>query len=784
MKKSLFKIFSTIAGVAAVFAVAMTAGSQIASAGWNDAPTGECQTVSVLTSSSTVTNCWSTANVSAAIGETVNVKVYFHNNTNAVASDVRIKTSDNRNAVNTTQVSGSVIVGGSVVASGSGSISLPANAKLTYVKTVVQYQKTGYTTEDRGATTEIFTSGVQVGPIRGVNTDPQWGDQGVVKVVYKVESNGTVNQGQCYDSNDNDGDGLIDMNDPGCISSNGTTETNTVTQALAPTATTQMYSNLNDYDGRVRFNGSFNSNGSSTTTCFEYRMIGGNIIRRGGTNQGSTQIGTFSDDVMNLAQGSYEYRACAFNINGTGYGTWVPFTIGNGNNNQISNISVSTLQYSNLDSANGSVTLRGQYYNLTSGTAYTYFQYRLNSGSTISTSQLGYTNTANDFSQSLSNLSTGEYSYQACASNNGNIRCGDWVYFSINRYGNPVYNNQQPTVQTLAPFQISDNFVTMDGFYNMNGCSGYTYFEYGPTMSLGNRTNSISRSQSGSMAQSINGLNSSTTYYYRAVVQNCNSTVYGDVRSFTTSARSTVVYDNNPIINTGTTTVIRNNTVRTNTVTTAIGTGARFIRLTIDNHRDTVAKGDELAYDVEWENISNQNLRDLVLEISIPESLEIVSIERGQIDHKTNTVYINIDELRAGERDDTTIRAKVTGTLQSNESVTARAIIAFENPENKAQENAIAYDSDSYIASQNVLGASIFGLGFLPGTLAGWLFIILLIILLILLIRYATGRIEKRNHYYHYPDDSGNVPPVPPVTGTSTTTTTVDYTPYRPTPKN
>jgi hypothetical protein len=288
------------------------------------------------------------------------------------------------------------------------------------------------------------------------------------------------------------------------------------------------------------------------------------------------------------------------------------------------------------------------------------------------------------------------------------------------------------------------------------------------------------------MAQSINGLNSSTTYYYRAVVQNCNSTVYGDVRSFTTSARSTVIYDNNPIINTGTTTVIRNNTIRTNTVrtTTAIGTGARFIRLTIDNHRDTVAKGDELAYDVEWENISNQNLRDLVLEISIPESLEIVSIERGQIDHKTNTVYINIDELRAGERDDTTIRAKVTGTLQSNESVTARAIIAFENPENKAQENAIAYDSDSYIASQNVLGASIFGLGFLPGTLAGWLFIILLIILLILLIRYATGRIEKRNHYYHYPDDSGNVPPVPPVTGTSTTTTTVDYTPYRPTPKN
>lgn len=784
MKNFIQKI-SKISLIAVFGMIVFGVHASTASAGYSmNTASNDCATYMVVNATTNPqaanTACWPTSNITANVGDTINLAVYFHNSGDAAANNVSVRVSDIRGtrSASTMNTIGQLYVNGTAVSAGDQrTITLPTGATITFVGAYYQTQG-NMSWQSLSNATNIFTpAGVSIGTV-----NPGWTNQGIVKAEFKV-TGGTTNQGQCYDSNDNDGDGLVDMNDPGCISSNGTTETNTVIQSIAPTATTQMYSNLNDYDGRVRFNGSFNSNGSSTTTCFEYRTIGGNIIRRGGTNQGSTQIGSFSDDVINLAQGSYEYRACAFNINGTGYGTWVPFTIGSGNNNQISNISVSTLQYSNLDSANGSVTLRGQYYNLTSGTAYTYFQYRLNSGSTISTSQLGYTNTANDFSQSLSNLSTGEYSYQACASNNGNVRCGDWVYFSINRYGNPVYNNQQPSVQTLAPFQISDNFVTFDGFYNMNGCSGYTYFEYGPTTSLGNRTNSISRSSSGSMAQSINGLNPSNTYYYRAIAQNCNSTVYGDVRSFTTSNRSTVIYDNTPIINNGSTTIIRNNTVRTNTVrTTAIGTGARFIRLTIDNHRDTVAKGDELAYDVEWENISNQDLKDLVLEISIPESLQIVSIDRGQIDHKTNTVYVNIATLKAGERDDTTVRAKVTGTLQSNESVTARAIIAFENPENKAQENAIAYDSDSYLASQNVLGASIFGLGFLPGTLAGWLFIILLIILLILLIRYATGRIEQKNHYYHYPDDSGNTTPAAPIV--EKTTTTVDYTPYRPTPKN
>jgi hypothetical protein len=257
--------------------------------------------------------------------------------------------------------------------------------------------------------------------------------------------------------------------------------------------------------------------------------------------------------------------------------------------------------------------------------------------------------------------------------------------------------------------------------------------------------------------------------------------VRGAIYSLTTARQGTTTVKSTTSTGTTKTTVVRE--VTNTNINTGVG-GTRYVRLTIDNSRDTVARGEELVYDVAWENISRSDIRDLVLEVTFPKALQITSTDRGQIDRDENAVYVNINELRISEKDDMTIRTKVVGNLKENDPVTARAIIAFENPENKAQENAIAYDSDSYIASQNVLGASIFGLGFLPGTLAGWLFIILLIILLILLIRYATGRIEKRNHYYHYPDDSGNVPPVPPVTGTSTTTTTVDYTPYRPTPKN
>jgi hypothetical protein len=151
-----------------------------------------------------------------------------------------------------------------------------------------------------------------------------------------------------------------------------------------------------------------------------------------------------------------------------------------------------------------------------------------------------------------------------------------------------------------------------------------------------------------------------------------------------------------------------------------------------------------------------------VLEVTFPKELRIVDSSRGDIDKSANAVYLNIDRLDPQEEGRMTITTRMNGTLQSGDPIVGRAIVAFKNPTlDGVQENAIAYDSDRYDNNGSaVLGASAFGAGFLPGTLAGWLIILLIIVLIILAARHYM-----RNGYYGADDRDRHDGP---------------YTPYRP----
>jgi hypothetical protein len=255
-------------------------------------------------------------------------------------------------------------------------------------------------------------------------------------------------------------------------------------------------------------------------------------------------------------------------------------------------------------------------------------------------------------------------------------------------------------------------------------------------------------------------------YYYRAVAENCKGTTYGSTFSATTTGGTVIVQPPKGGTTTTITKVVKN-----------IGAGNKYVRLMIDNGQDSVMKGDNLIYDVYWENVTKQVINDLVLEVSFPEGLEILSSDQGQLDRTANKVYLNISKLEALEKDDMTIRAQVVGTklLQDNDAITARAILAFENPTvEAAYENAIAYDSDTYFVRQAAVGAGLFGGTFLPATLAGWIFLILLLIIILAIIRYAIRREEKHYHYH------GNVKKNHEEVLSQDED---DYIPYRPTPK-
>lgn len=812
MKNILSKI-SSLAFVT-VFVMGMMMFAHTASAGYafNTRPE-DCDTTNVInktTNEGFSIPCWNGTSVTVRPGEEFNVKVYFRNTGDAAANNVAVRMTNAAGATipagSTKQYSGHILVGGSYAAGENVSVYFPSAVRIELVKIEFQTNTTGIT-DISGDSALFSSSGRQIAGTMPASLD-HWG---TIKAAYRAvavqtgsaptiqnqqvsnvgTSSATING--TYSSNYSATKACFDVKYP-----NGDVVKR---DANLPAGTTGNFSlNLSGLSAGTYYYQACGANvyGSASASGWESFVIN-NIqpptyqCNDGVDNDGDGRIDLndfgcdsstdndetnappvyyqCNDGVDNDSDGKTDYPAdpgCTSSTDNTE----------SPNPSVVNQISVATGSPS-VNNGNGSVKLQGNFYNNDGYVSTTYFIWRPINGSERATPSAGsYSNASHGFSYVQTGFANGTYEYRACA-NNGDVVCGEWVRFIIEK-GTPPPISSDPTAQTLTPVSIGYTTAVIDGFYNMNGCSGRTYFEYGTSASsLGQATGSVARSTSGSMAQALTDLTPGVTYYYRAVVENCNGTVKGNTYSFSTARKGTTTVKSTTSTGIVRTTVVREVTVPVaNTVVTGAVGGARYVRLTIDNSRDTVARNEELVYDVAWENISNVDIKDLVLEITFPKALQITSTDRGQIDRDANAVYVNIDELRISEKDDITIRTKVVGNLKENDPVTARAIIAFENPENRqAQENAIAYDSDTFVASQNqVLGASIFGLGNLPGTLAGWLFLILLLILIILVIRYMTRR-EEHHHYYTNRED------IPVTPKNVVTHEEVDYTPYRPTPK-
>lgn len=499
---------------------------------------------------------------------------------------------------------------------------------------------------------------------------------------------------------------------------------------IAPNVSTSQYSNFNANYGNVTLNGNFDSNGYTTTTSFKYRVNGGAWTDVCVTNRG-TGSGSYNCDLTNLSAGTYEYKAYATNAYGNDEGSIFTFVI----------------------SGNNTTSCPSGYY-LSGNTC---IQNPVSCPS-------GYYVSGNTCVQNPVSCPSGYYvSGNTCIQNPVVQNCG------YNQYWNGSYcvNNQPttglPTVSTLGTISVGATAVAVDGYYTANGCDAYTSFKYGTTQSLGNTTGEVNRSNgSGSMAQSLSGLSANTTYYYQAQVRNCVGTATGSIRSFTTSndtTRDTVIIR-----------TITNNTTNNG------GGGSAFIKLMITNNREIVRGDKEMTYEVSWENVSGRDLQNLVLETNFPDQLDVLDTDRGSIKREAHSVIYKIGDLKKNESGTMDITAQVTSGLRNGDPVVAQAIMAFENPKTRAAENAIAYDADEFaiVDGNSVFGASLFGLDFLPTSLAGWLLIFLILLIIIIL----AHSYFSRNRGAQVMINSGNVPNNIPVDQSGN-----DYVVYRPTPK-
>ncbi len=354
------------------------------------------------------------------------------------------------------------------------------------------------------------------------------------------------------------------------------------------------------------------------------------------------------------------------------------------------------------------------------------------------TSKISQGTSSGNFSQSIYNLNPSNiYYYRTVAQGvNGEVVYGNILSFTT--LNNNYYNDNTcpsgsclPTAITSIATNIGTSGARLSGVGLVtNNISTTGYFEWGTTQSFGNATTvrNIGSSQSNPFYESLSNLRSNTTYYFRAVVTNQYGNSRGDIMSF-----RTIASNNGGII-------YRNTTVVTNTSNTTGDLKPSPIFLDINRNNETIIKGSVIEYVVNYKNVSSKDVRDVVLQISIPKELSFVETSRGYLSTDNNTIVANIGNLNSKEEGSVRFTVLVTADAETNKIIVITANLAYTVTSDNTQGEVFAYTKNTIgngTPSQIQQGALAFlsGDGFLPSTLIGWLLLLLVITLIVLAVR-------------------------------------------------
>ena len=158
---------------------------------WNTA-SNDCPTINVAnftTNTGFGTPCWTGTNINANPGETINVRIYYHNTSNATATNTYIKLNAPNGSSTNHSFSAQISSPQGNLSSGSVSVNIPSSQTLTFGSTrwyPNQTQTAATFLNGQSGSEVIGSNGLYIG-----NIAPGWSTQGSVVVSFKVSNSNT-----------------------------------------------------------------------------------------------------------------------------------------------------------------------------------------------------------------------------------------------------------------------------------------------------------------------------------------------------------------------------------------------------------------------------------------------------------------------------------------------------------------------------------------------------------------------------------------------------------------
>ncbi len=171
---------------------------------------------------------------------------------------------------------------------------------------------------------------------------------------------------------------------------------------------------------------------------------------------------------------------------------------------------------------------------------------------------------------------------------------------------------------------------------------------------------------------------------------------------------------------------------------------------TIDNTRPH--PGDQINYTVSYQNIGNASITGLTLRIDLPYEVDYLFSNPNNPTRNGNTLIFNLGTLRANGQGTVTVRVRVRDDIPAGTNLNFPAVLSYIDPSGYPQSVTANVSAQVWTepvvtplaptdVNNNVnLGANVFGAGFFPGNLFGWLLLLILILILILLAKYLFDK--------------------------------------------